>query len=187
MSNTTEIHRIQKSKSFSKRNGNRKLLKIHAFIRSRNFAYTRFIGPASTRAQTRTAWTVTDENSRTDLSGEPWWAWKSSEGKLRLNVGLSSYKDFNGTNLNDNVFKITDDRSFISDIIGWVKNHDFFFQNLFSNYFFKVFFKNFQKFYSWYFERSLSTCLNHGFSKSSFLCSEVILALGACSFKWIIA
>jgi len=35
-----------------------------------------------------------------------------------MNVGLSSYKDFNGTNLNEEVFKITDDRSFISDIIG---------------------------------------------------------------------
>jgi len=42
----------------------------------------------------------------------------SAGGKLRMNVGLSSYKDFNGTNLNEEVFKITDDRSFISDIIG---------------------------------------------------------------------
>ena len=83
-----------------------------------------------------------------DTLGEPWWAWKSTDGKLRLNVGLSSYKDFNGTNLNDNVFKITDDRSFISDIIGWVKNHDFFFkiyfQIIFSKYFSKIF-KNFTR------------------------------------------
>merc|ERR1712131_30969 len=42
----------------------------------------------------------------------------STDSKIGLNIGLSSYKDFNGTNQNDEVFKITDDRSFISDIIG---------------------------------------------------------------------
>ena len=51
-----------------------------------------------------------------------------------MNIGLSSYKDFNGTNLNDEVFKITDDRSFISDIIGLVK-----IMSLISEFLFAVF------------------------------------------------
>ena len=43
---------------------------------------------------------------------------ETKDGKLKLNVGLSSYKEFVGTNLNDKALEFTSDRSNIADIIG---------------------------------------------------------------------